>query len=398
MKSNAISSKTLRLLLTSSIIFYCLDYYFRIVPGLVIPELMTQYHTSPLGIGAFASAFYLGYVIMQIPGGLLLDRFSLKSVLCVTILLSTLTFILFLFSHQFTIGWTLRLLLGASSAFSFIAVLVITTQYLPEKLYTVISGITISAGTLAAAFAQSISAGLMHYFPWRELFGCLALAGVIIAFIIYRLNIPPIANRPAISGKAIRQEIARLLKKPHFVINAIIGGLFYVPTTILAAVWGVTFLHHTYALNKVQSATCILLLFMGWALGSPIMGWLANRVKHHQRIISCCAALAALLSAALLFFPIIMTTFIYSSFVWLGIFSSAQTLVWKTHFNTANKMMSGVSASLTNMIIMLCGSIFQLAVGALLTSHHSQAIGNFTHGLVIIPIVFLMSSLLAFAI
>src|SRR3989339_1159195 len=122
-------NKSLALLITLAILFYCLDYYFRIVPSLVVRELMRQYHSGPQLIGGFYSAFYFGYALMQLPSGILLDRFSLKKIIISMILSCTVLFMLFVWISQPWFGVLLRFLIGSFSAFSFIAVLYIARHY-----------------------------------------------------------------------------------------------------------------------------------------------------------------------------------------------------------------------------------------------------------------------------
>ena len=70
-----------------TLLFYCLDFFFRISPGLVVSHLMAQYQLTAFGIAGFSSAFYLGYALFQLPAGLLLDRVSINGLLSLSMLL-----------------------------------------------------------------------------------------------------------------------------------------------------------------------------------------------------------------------------------------------------------------------------------------------------------------------
>src|SRR5678816_2176861 len=66
---------------------YHICYIDRMVMASAIPFIATDLELSPLEMGQLLSAFFLGYALMQIPGGLLADRFGARVVLTTTIAL-----------------------------------------------------------------------------------------------------------------------------------------------------------------------------------------------------------------------------------------------------------------------------------------------------------------------
>ncbi|MCW5588167.1 MAG: MFS transporter [Legionellales bacterium] len=401
-------------ILTCSIIFYCLDYFFRISPSLVVVALMQQYHTTPFGIGAMGSAFYVGYVIMQIPAGILLDRYDFITIFCLSILACTMFFSLFTFSQQAWLALLWRFFIGAFSAFSFIGVLYFAKCYLHERYFTTIAAITIALGTLTAASMQMITAYIMHYIPWHFIYGAIALFClllVIVLLISSRLLLHRAQEKSLIKLEFIRiyQQLIQLfnLNKTLFsrwnplrylrqgvVLNGIVGSLYYLPTSIFAGLWGISFLQQTYHLTRRQSSWGILLLFLGWAIGSPFIGWIADRIHWYRRLIFFFSLFAAANAIILIYFPSHINHNVFFSLFLFGIFSSAQVVVWKIFNELVPKNIAGTGVAVTNMIITLSAAIFHLIVGALL-SESSPATMNFTHALSIIPLAFLLSALIS---
>src|SRR5262249_38445363 len=148
----------------------CLDFFFRISPSLIFTELLNQYHTDPLGMGAFSSAFYIGYVLFQVPTGILLDRYSLRSVIATPNFIAVVSFMFFITATHYLTGYMMRFITGAASAFSFICILHIAKRYFSPTKFTLIAGITIGAGTVSASLIQWLSAELMGYFNWQLIF------------------------------------------------------------------------------------------------------------------------------------------------------------------------------------------------------------------------------------
>ena len=387
--------------------FYCLDFFYRITPGLVVHQLISQYHTNPLGIGLFASSFYLGYTVFQIPSGILLDKISIKISITAAIFICTLSFFVFIFAHSFGLGWLARFFTGIASAFSFISVLYVARMYLPKKYFSIISGITIAVGTLVSSFIQVITAFFIHHYNWHLILSIFALAGIVIALILahpkFSLPSSPTTDDTSDCQKntigTIFLQIKTLLLKPGIWINGIMGGLFYLPTSLLAAAWGISFFTKAYQIDSTSASTLILMLFIGWAIGSPLVGYLNQYVKHHKYISVLFALLAALISYVVLYHAAFLHDAIYITMLLFGLFSSAQVSIWKNFAGLCPKEMTGTGIALTNMLVLGTAVIFHAVVGSLI-EHAYAAAKIFTpqvylHGLVLIPFFFLASYSLA---
>ena len=389
-------------MLTLCILFYCLDYYFRISPSLVVPLLKQQYQADSLGLGAFASAFYLGYVLMQLPAGLLLDRCRIHMVMVPSILLCTIAFILFVYSQNYWLGYGLRWAIGGASALSFIGVLYVAKHYLPAHWFGLISGLTIAAGTLSASVAQVVTAEAMQWFHWQYIFTVLACWGVVVSVLLLLPSLRlPEAKHKRIAQPVPWSQLWALTRHKLFLLNAIIGGMFYLPTTIFAALWGIPFLKQSYQFSTTQASMGITVLFIGWAVGSPIIGYLSDRLHRYQFLMSGCSLLAALCSVALIYLPIGVSGGVWLLLFLFGLFSSAQVVVWKAFRDYCPKEIVGTGVAMTNMIIMIFSALCHLLVGWLLQSgmvrncDHSV---DYAVGLSLIPISFICVFLLSFLI
>ena len=388
------------LVLTSCLLFYCLDYYFRISPSLIVQQLMTQYHITTIGIGSFASAFYLGYVISQLPGGVLLDRLRLNPLLIATVLIATLGFVMFLYGHHFWSGMILRFIIGLFSALSFISILYIARIAYPTH-FSFIAGIAIAGGTLMGSFAQVIAAHFMTFYPWQWVMMFIAALALLICVVLAlprsQVQLTTLVKTPV---RSLLQQMWGTLRKPILLANGIMGGLYYLPTSLFAAVWGISLLMLHNHLTRLESSYVITGLFFGWAVGSPIFGYLGDRITHHHRYIGVCAIAAAVVSVMLIH----GNHFSYSIILLLGflfgLLSSAQTLVWKIFSLHCPESISGTGIAVTNMVIMFTGSVFQYVTGWILhhynpNSQHLIA-QQLTKGLIIIPIIFVLAGLLGF--
>ncbi|MBN2689030.1 MAG: hypothetical protein JXR42_00245 [Gammaproteobacteria bacterium] len=203
-------------------------------------------------------------------------------------------------------------------------------------------------------------------------------------------------KRKNINWKDYKHCCLNLLHKRSFLINAIIGGLFYLPTSIFAVLWGVSFLRMQDSLPATQASLAITLLFLGWAIGSPIIGFFCGHFKFKRIVLIGAATLAMLLSICLLYTHQI-ADMVYFILFTLGLLSSFQVIVWDRLAASTETDNTGIAIALTNMIIMIIPVFFHLIVGALMDLHHTMiheklkhfySLADYHFALIVIPLAF----------
>ena len=66
---------------------FCISYIDRSAIGLALPAVSKDFNLAPTEMGVVISVFFIGYSIMQIPGGWLSDHFGSKTVILVALTL-----------------------------------------------------------------------------------------------------------------------------------------------------------------------------------------------------------------------------------------------------------------------------------------------------------------------
>ena len=112
-------------------LYYCYEYFLRISPSVMIPELMKAYDLTGAEVGSLSAFYYHAYVPMQIVVGLLMDRFGPRRLLALACLCSVLGTYMFAGSHSIIIAQIGRFLIGFGAAFAFVGALKLATIWLP---------------------------------------------------------------------------------------------------------------------------------------------------------------------------------------------------------------------------------------------------------------------------
>ena len=147
-------------------------------------DLMRSFGLNALGVSTVAAFFFYGYAPMQLPGGLLYDRFGPR--LIITIAMSVCTMGAFIFSHAegYVIAACGRLMMGLGGAFSFVGVLLVASRWFPAKYFALITGLLQLLGAVAAVVGQVPLAAVVQKIGWRSTLSGVVIVGVVIMILV----------------------------------------------------------------------------------------------------------------------------------------------------------------------------------------------------------------------
>src|SRR6476660_5353350 len=108
---------------TLGMLFYCYNYFLRVSPSVMQNDLMQSLHINAYQFGTLAAFYYYAYTPMQVPVGMIYDRYGVRVVqffACITAVLGVSIFISADTLWTASVG---RLLIGLGTAFAYIGVL-----------------------------------------------------------------------------------------------------------------------------------------------------------------------------------------------------------------------------------------------------------------------------------
>src|SRR3989344_2192116 len=100
----------------------------QVSPSVMTHELMSALKIDAVGLGLMSGFYFYTYSAMQVPAGLLMDRFGVRQIVCTALLVCAAGAVLFGWSHTLFQASLARLLMGFGSAFAFISVLAVASR------------------------------------------------------------------------------------------------------------------------------------------------------------------------------------------------------------------------------------------------------------------------------
>ncbi|MDF2867540.1 MAG: phtE [Gammaproteobacteria bacterium] len=390
-------------------LFYCYEYYLRIAPSVMTADLMRAFGISAAALGNLTAFYYYAYTPMQLPVGILMDRYGPRRLLVIAVLCCAVGSYLFTQTSHIGIAQFGRFIVGFGSAFAFVGVLKLSALWLAPERFAFMSGFATTLGMLGAVVGDISLSAMVSHLGWQHTIILAASAGLVLALVIYWL-IPDrhrhnqYSRKPTTTSyKELFMGLPRLMQNPQIWLNGIIGGLIYIPTTAFAELWGIPYLEQAYQYSKMDAASTISMIFLGWAVGGPLMGIISEKIRLRRLPMTIGALVAAVLITIVLYVPNLSKLEVTALLFVFGIFSSAQIIVFAIGRENSSFELSGTVVALTNLFVMLSGVIFQPLIGVMLDKHwtgtkiqgiHSYNIADFQFALSILPIGLIIACVL----
>ena len=181
------------------------NYADRATLSIAGPDVAKQFGMSPVGFGYAQSAFGWAYVIGQLPGGWLLDRFGSKRVYALSLLAWSVFTLLQGFVGVLPVAtavaalFSLRFLLGLAEAPSFPGNGRIVAAWFPTAERGTASAIFNSAQYFAPVLFLPLAGWIIHAFGWPSMFFVMGAFGILITPVwqktIYSPKAHPLINK-----------------------------------------------------------------------------------------------------------------------------------------------------------------------------------------------------------
>lgn len=264
--------------------FFFYKYVLQVSPSVMSNQLMAAFSISGAQLGNLAAFFFYSYLSMQIPVGILLDRYSPRIVIFLAIFITALGTLFFAHANNFFIACLSRGLIGLGAAFSAVSCFKLATLYFPPQRFALIAGLSMTAAMTGAIGGEAPLSYLVKNYNWHHAMLYVACLGFVLAFILVILvkdkkHAHINQERNAINFSLVYQQLKIILQHKQTWLLSLYSGLAFAPVSVFGGLWGVSFLQSAYQLNSIAAATSVSLIFIGFAIGCPISGWLSDLMK-----------------------------------------------------------------------------------------------------------------------
>ncbi|MDI9819241.1 MULTISPECIES: MFS transporter [unclassified Legionella] len=379
--------------------FFMYEFLLRTVLGTFQEPIMAQLHLTPVTFALLSStAYQLIYSLMQIPVGLVTERYGLKKTLLAAVMVCVIADIGFSLASSFYVAITLRVLMGFGSSFGFVCLLVAVYDWMPRKNIALFIGLSQLVGTLGPMLAAGPLNMLAEnsIISWRGLFGNLAAIGLGIAVLVLLVVDKNKENttksfaltKPTPVSKLLYQFIYQ--KQIWFI--AVYSAFVYFSLEYLSENECKAFLV-SKGFSVSFSGYMITLGWIGYAFGCAILGFISDKIQR-RKVLMLLGALAALLAlTGIVYLPLNKPTTALC-FFFLGIGASGQSIGFAIMAEQCRENHLAIGLGFNNAMIGFFSAINAPLIGFFLSNANSTATLNDYQHAFFIMIAFLITAVI----
>lgn len=376
-------------------LFFAFQFIMRLSQKILMNEIMIKHGVDTAAFGTMAGLYYVSYSLMQIPLGVMLDKFNFRYVTAGSILLATFGNIMFTFAASWEYVLLGRLCVGAGSAVGFLAVVKVIKTFFEPEYHGNMIGLSFTFGLIGAVFGSKPMKILVNAFGSHNVVIILSLVALLIAILVIFVAKSDDSSSNEDSNVGMN-DIINVLINPKILLIGFSGGLMVGSLEGFADLWSGPFFSQIYGFSEVESNGISAFIFIGMCFGGPILAFFSRYFSSVANLIAITSAFMTSIFIKLMTNTSWVSWHLEILMFVLGILCCYQVLVFTMTSKLVEKNLTGVAIAVVNCINMSFGYFFHEVIGTMMQKYWSGILSNegvriysydvFVKGLAIIPI------------
>ncbi len=389
--------------LGATLFTYFLIVIQRTAPGLITDQLMHDFGVTASVVGVMASVQFLAYAGLQIPMGLLSDRYGPNSFLIAGTLLNGLGTVIYSLAAHESVLFAARLLMGIGDAAIWVNLVLILSQWFHAKAFIRLIGLAGVSGSLGFLAATAPYSGWISLAGWRAPFLTTGLSLCVIGVLLYYVLVKRIGQmamdgQPFTGGSHVQK--VRKRENPGTVLLRILSNRqswatflchFGLVGTYIGFIgsWAVPYGMEIYGLTRSGASGIVMVGLIGALVGAPTSTLLASRLGSIKRLFAAIHLTAFVSWGAIFLFggkPTFAVLVIL--FLLIGFGNGASALTFAVVRDSFPIREVGIASGFANTGGFISAILLPSLFGQVLDHYGTTAVNVGYHYGFIIPVVF----------
>jgi len=269
---------------------YFFVYFHRVSTSVIAPDLLEAFDTNATALGFMSSMYFYFYAFEQPIVGYLSDRLGPRRVVGYWTILAAAATVLFGLAPS--VGWASvwRALIGFGVGGVYVPALKAFSQWFKARDFSTMAGLLMAAGNLGGIVATTPLAWMAGRWGWRSPFFAIGAVtfGLAVAVLVWIKDFTPDDGSDGeqdVSQKAGRNKTRstlRILMSLRFWVLAVIFAGFLGAFLTFQGLWATPYLVSIYGMDPVQASLLNMLIPIGFVIGAPVFGRLADRIFRNK--------------------------------------------------------------------------------------------------------------------
>ena len=270
-----------------SVIIFCVFAFaffistlLRAITATLTPVLTNEFDLSAGNLGLLAGGYFIGFSLMQIPAGLLLDKYGPKKVISYLLLIALIGTISFAFAKNFTGLFISRIFIGVGVSACLMGPLTGYRVWFEEKYQQRANSwmlMVLSIGFLASTLPVQI---LLPLIGWRSIFFLIG-ALILISIILLSVFIPSWEIKSPVESKNISEGLLDVWKDKFFISLIPLAFFSYGGVQAIQTLWAGPWMLNVAGYSPLESATGLFWINITMLFAFLIWGYLLPKFSEY---------------------------------------------------------------------------------------------------------------------
>lgn len=380
-------------------LFFFYDYLLKFSVSVLKPDLMSEFNLSTTEFGLTMSMYMMVYTIMQIPAGVMVDRWGPRKIITFACLSCATGCFLFAYAENLIPLLIGRTLIGFGASFALVTCSKLATIWFSTDRFSFLFGCMITLAFIGGVFGINITTFLMSIWNWRdamEIAGALYLIMALLMWIVVRDVNPGRKDKYLTENVSMKQLLRELLSvaiDKQAWLAAMYAGFMFVPTTILAF-WGVSYLSEVNNIPLDTAGGLTSVIFIGWMIGAPAYGAISDWLRKRKALMYFATISSLFFSSILIYVDNLSYPTIAFLMFMVGLCSSGFALAFTVIKESYDIALVGAAMGFMNTVNTLFETTSVVAVGTLIDLQLGETmLENYNYAFSLVPVSAVLSLL-----
>src|SRR5664279_2176936 len=270
---------------SAAISVYILAVFHRTSLGVAGLIAAQRFHITSAELATFTMVQLLVYAAMQIPVGVIVDRFGARKLLVAGVVLMTGGQFAFAFASTFGAGVAARVFVGMGDAMIFISLMQLVALWFPTARTAMVTQMTGVVGQIGAVAATAPLSAALHSVGWTRSFAGAASVGIVLGIVlIVVVRDSPYQNhhRDELKMRAVGRALKLAWAEPGTRLGLWSHFTVQFGATVFALLWGFPFLVSGQGLTPSAASGLLIVMTITAIVTSPLVGAFVTRWPYSR--------------------------------------------------------------------------------------------------------------------
>jgi len=360
---------------------YFLSFFFRNVNAIIAKDLANEFSLTPAELGFLTSTYLLTFAAIQLPLGVLLDRYGPRRVVACLLCVAAAGALVFGLARDLTMLSLGRALIGIGVSAGLMGAIKAFTLWFPLSRLATLNGAYLAVGGLGGLSATAPAEALIGELGWRALFYGLSAFALLVAVLVF--TVVPEKKLPT-TGETLSQQFAsfgRIFTSVPFWRICAVLVLTHGAYQALQGLWLAPWLYDVAGMDRAAVARYLLVTVVAYVTGSLVFGFSSDRLARagisrltvYKIGLAGCVVVFCLLAAG-------VTSGLGVLLALYGFTTISGALAYPLMTALFGPEMTGRVNTASNVLMFGCSFLFQWGIGAVLRLFPASGASYATQG------------------